>query len=149
MEVGVQKIRAFMIRIKDITYDWLAYNDRFLELEEVFDDEAWDEHLMFKELSQSRIMGAFFQKRMIGYIASKMEDMEYIWTFAIDREYQGYGIGKKIMTKFLKKNKPYRLNVRTDNLPAIVLYLSLGFVEVGTEQNYYQDGCASFIMERV
>ena len=57
------------------------------------------------------------------------------------------GFARKIMQAFLnsmetlhKKSLRVSLEVRASNTPAIKLYHSLGFVELGRRRKYYRDG---------
>ena len=47
--------------------------------------------------------------------------------------------------KIRKCNESY-LEVRTDNIPAIKLYESLGFDRIATLNTYYKDGRNAFLM---
>ena len=57
-------------------------------------------------------------------------------------EFQGQGLGRRALRALLDKASQYGvetmfLEVRPSNAPALRLYLSEGFNEVGTRRDYY------------
>ena len=63
--------------------------------------------------------------------------------FAIEPQFQGQGIGKKvieIVMEDLKDVKTIRLFTHPENSHAIKLYLSFGFVIKSWKDNYFGDG---------
>ena len=101
--------------------------------------------------------------KIIGYIMCRIEygfsvlkkmslaRKGHVVSFAVLEEYRGKGIGKKLVDqsiegmKIRKCNESY-LEVRTDNIPAIKLYESLGFDRIATLNTYYKDGRNAFLM---
>ena len=101
--------------------------------------------------------------KIIGYIVCRIEygfsvlkkmslaRKGHVVSFAVLEEYRGKGIGKKLVEqsiegmKIRKCNESY-LEVRTDNIPAIKLYESLGFDRIATLNTYYKDGRNAFLM---
>lgn len=101
--------------------------------------------------------------KIIGYIMCRIEygfsvlkkmslaRKGHVVSFAVLEEYRGKGIGKKLVEqsiegmKIRKCNESY-LEVRTDNIPAIKLYESLGFDRIATLNTYYKDGRNAFLM---
>ena len=75
-----------------------------------------------------------------------------IHTIGVDPGYQGRGIGRAMMTRLLDfagHEATVYLEVRTDNAPALELYTSLGFVNVGLRKRYYQaSGADAYTMRR-
>lgn len=66
------------------------------------------------------------------------DDMSYIVTVGVKKEYQGRGISKKLFS-FLPKFPKTILHVHPKNFIAIKLYESLGFKAWGVEPNYFHD----------
>lgn len=61
---------------------------------------------------------------------------------AVHPKYQGTGIGRKLLDALIIQCKKLKistlmLEVRTSNNPAIHLYKSVGFVQVGLRKDYY------------
>ena len=74
-----------------------------------------------------------------------------IHTVGVDPAYQGQGIGRRMMAELLEyaSGGTVFLEVRTDNVAAISLYESLGFVNVGLRRRYYRaSGADAYTMRR-
>ena len=74
-----------------------------------------------------------------------------IHTIGVDPEYQGRGIGRRVLDELLNiaDGAVVHLEVRTDNEPAIALYRSVGFTEVGLRRRYYRiSGADAYTMRR-
>jgi ribosomal-protein-alanine N-acetyltransferase len=74
-----------------------------------------------------------------------------IHTIGVDPEYQGRGIGRRVLDELLNiaGGAVVHLEVRTDNEPAIALYRSMGFTEVGVRRHYYRiSGADAYTMRR-
>ncbi len=90
---------------------------------------------------------AIKEKTLCGYIIlSKVIDESHLLNLCVSTEQQGSGIGHDLVREGISQvsrtgaNKMF-LEVRRSNLPAIGLYQSLGFVEIGVRSNYYQGSC--------
>lgn len=133
---------------------------RCAELEAIlFDgDDPWPEVAFVRELAapHNRYVGARVDDVLVGYAGiarlGRTPPYEYeIHTIGVDPEYQGRGIGRRMMTDLLDFAGPdgvIFLEVRTDNLPAIALYESLGFVQIGLRKRYYRNGADAYTMRR-
>lgn len=86
----------------------------------------------------------------IGYIGvSLLNDHADIISLAIKPEYVRQGYGKMLIDEVIKICKTVRipkifLEVRVSNLPAINLYLSMGFEQISIRKKYYEhkeDAC--------
>lgn len=152
-----------MSSITDITYDLLTRADaaRCAELEsQLFDrDDPWPAEAFVRELAagHNRYVAARVEDRLVGYAGiarlGRTPPFEYeIHTIGVDPGYQGRGIGRAMMTRLLDFAGPdatVYLEVRTDNAPALALYTSLGFVNVGLRKRYYQaSGADAYTMRR-
>ena len=74
-----------------------------------------------------------------------------IHTIGVDPAYQGRGIGRRLLDKLLNvaAGAVVHLEVRTDNAPAIALYRSVGFADVGLRRRYYRiSGADAYTMRR-
>ncbi len=133
---------------------------RCAELEAIlFDgDDPWPEVAFVRELAarHNRYVGARIDGLLVGYAGiarlGRIPPYEYeIHTIGVDPDYQGRGIGRQMMTDLLDFAGPdgvVFLEVRTDNIPAIGLYESLGFVQIGMRKRYYRNGADAYTMRR-
>nr|WP_200171026.1 ribosomal protein S18-alanine N-acetyltransferase [Tomitella cavernea] len=76
-----------------------------------------------------------------------------VHTIGVDPKVQGRGIGRRLMALLLAEadahGGPVFLDVRTDNEPAIALYRSEGFENIGMRPRYYQpSGADAYVMRR-
>ncbi len=73
----------------------------------------------------------------------KSSDHAYLSGLAIDKRFQGQGIGReavKLILNKLKNIKRIHIVTHPDNLAALKLYQSLGFIMESRKENYYGDG---------
>ena len=87
--------------------------------------------------AQGRTMAGFV-------IARAAADEAEILTIAVRPDWQGYGIGRRLMDRFLAHAHRERLTsvfleVDEANDPAATLYRKLGFAAVGGRPGYYRD----------
>jgi ribosomal-protein-alanine N-acetyltransferase len=74
-----------------------------------------------------------------------------IHTIGVDPAYQGRGIGRWLLDELLNvaDGAVVHLEVRTDNEPALALYRSVGFADVGLRPRYYRiSGADAYTMRR-
>jgi ribosomal-protein-alanine N-acetyltransferase len=145
-----------------VVYTSLTPKDaaRCAELEaQLFDgDDPWPARAFLAELAAKHIkyVAAREDDKLVGYAGisrlgrKKPYDYE-IHTVGVDPAYQGQGIGRQMMNELLDyaSDGTVFLEVRTDNEPAIALYESLGFVNVGLRRRYYRaSGADAYTMRR-
>lgn len=117
-------------------------SNSFINKEEVLhelDTNPFARYLIYKENDQ-----------IIGYLYySDIYDRAEINQFEIEVSHRNCGKGKILLKKLLEVvDKSITLEVRKDNLSAIHLYKSHGFVEKAIRKNYYQ-GIDGILMERI
>ncbi|MFG1930314.1 ribosomal protein S18-alanine N-acetyltransferase [Mycobacterium sp. NPDC048908] len=146
----------------NIVYTGLTREDaaRCAELEaQLFaGDDPWPARAFIAELAAEHIryVAARADDKLVGYAGisrlGRKKPYEYeIHTIGVDPAYQGQGIGRRMMTELLDyaSDGTVFLEVRTDNEPAIALYQSLGFVNVGLRRRYYRaSGADAYTMRR-
>ncbi len=80
---------------------------------------------------------------IIGYgVMSVVIDESHILNLCIHPDWQGRGLGRKLIQRLLKIARQHGaekafLEVRENNRVALALYDKLGFAEIGRRQNYY------------
>ena len=79
-------------------------------------------------------------------------DEAEIYTICVLPSSRGKGIGKNLLNMALKHARLHKvqkmfLEVAKDNIPAIKLYNSAGFIEVGCRKKYYNNQTDALIME--
>jgi ribosomal-protein-alanine N-acetyltransferase len=133
---------------------------RCAELEkQLFDgDDPWPARVFVAELEAkyNHYVAARADDKLVGYggIArlGRKQPYEYeIHTVGVDADYQGQGIGRQLLTALLEyaDGGTVFLEVRTDNVAAITLYESVGFVRVGLRRRYYRaSGADAYTMRR-
>lgn len=108
-----------------------------------------------RDLRDERLSKYFVARALgvvVGYIGLWCIYPEaHIISVAVDPDFQGRGIGKRLMETSLKwlKDAGFKhvfLEVRVDNTIAINLYKQFGFENVTVRKNYYQDGSDAFVM---
>ena len=117
------------------------------KLENACFSTPWSEKSIREELSNEWAfwLTAIEGDTLLGYIGIQFGlDGGDIMTVATEPELRGKGIGKKLVLaaveRLQEKHLGYlTLEVRPSNLPAIALYESLGFREVGRRKKYYRD----------
>ena len=120
----------------------------------VFND-YWSLDLIKSEIIEkkySRVTVLELKKKIIGYIFQRrIYDENHIINLAIDIPYQHKGYGKFLLMKILEKDSNDTnvfLEVKEANLPAVKLYIDLGFEEVDRKERYYSDGSNAIFMLR-
>lgn len=93
-------------------------------------------------------------RRVVGYVAGYADgEIAYIASVAVDPAFRGRGLGRLLMETVMRRLvgagvAAIGLHVREDNLAAIRLYESLGFVALESLADYYEDGTNGLYMER-
>ena len=96
---------------------------------------------------------AIVDDKMVGFIAADIrpsQGMAWIATIGVLPEYRGRGIGSALLEACEQQLQvdSIRLNVRLSNHPAIRLYKSFAYQQVGRWPHYYSDGEDALIMEK-
>ncbi len=116
------------------------------ELEKICFHSPWTEEGLREELTNS--MAHFYvavADKVIGYMGViEICGEANVTNVAVLPEYRGNGIGKALVKNAIDgaKNRECEfitLEVRESNLPAISLYKSFGFQQVGVRKNFYSD----------
>lgn len=114
-------------------------------LERVCFTDPWSEASVAGELVNelSLWLVAVEGETVLGYVGSQtVLDSTDIPNVAVSPDHRGCGIGRALLTELEQRLRQQGvtevlLEVRPSNAPAIALYTSLGFVQVGRRPNYY------------
>lgn len=122
-------------------------------------DDPWPARAFLAELDakHNRYIAARSAGVLVGYAGisrlGRMRPYEYeIHTIGVDPDFQGQGIGRRLLGDLLDyaSGGTVFLEVRTDNEPAIALYESFGFVNIGLRKRYYRaSGADAYTMQRL
>ena len=122
-----------------------AHISRIAELETICFSDPWPDAAIRSELENplSYWLVAVDGDLVVGYVGSQSVMGEAdIMNVAVDPAYRRMGVAKNLLVRLerdLSAKEVYSLTleVRASNAPAIMLYDSLGFVQVGRRPNYY------------
>ena len=117
------------------------------EIEKLCFAHPWSEQSIESEMSSenSVFLMAFEEDKAIGYVGlSAVLDEGYMGNLAVTEQYRRNGVGRSLMNELMRicRDKDFSfvtLEVRESNLPAVNLYISLGFERVGVRKNYYKE----------
>lgn len=122
--------------------------------EEAFTDSMKKETIAKDLQRESYFCYGLFEEGLKAFISfEKVFEEGQIISVATDKTYRRRGLAKKLfydVIKFAQANgvELFTLEVRSDNIPAINLYKSLGFKEVGVRKNYYKSpACDAILMD--
>jgi len=115
------------------------------ELEKVCFSDPWSENSIAVELDNplSLWIVAMDGDRLAGYVGSQsVLGWADMMNLAVSPDYRRKGIGRELVSQLIERLKANKvscltLEVRKSNENAIMLYNSLGFVEVGRRPGYY------------
>lgn len=125
-------------------------------LEEVcFQDDAWPLLDVIGVLSFPGIvrLKAVIDEKMVGFIAGEWREVQqlaWIATFGVLPEFQRRGIGSALLEacEVALDVSRIRLTVRVGNSPALSLYRSFGYQQVGMWKNYYRGDIDAVVLEK-
>lgn len=133
---------------------------RLAELEQLVfpEDDPWSDEEFAQEMAQPHTIYMGIGEPVFAYagvalLGSSPHIECEIHTFAVHPSKQRQGFGRVLMDEVVgiadANDAPIFLEVRTDNVPAVRLYESYGFVRTGLRKNYYQpSGADAFTMCR-
>jgi ribosomal-protein-alanine N-acetyltransferase len=137
--------------------------DRVYDIERTSFPDYWTkvslEYLL--RINSQGFFVAEINEKIIGYAIASIErnlwkpwkTFGHLVNIAVDPEFRGKGIGRELaetVIEYLKSKKIRKviLEVRTSNIVAKNLYASMGFLETGVKEKYYEDGESAIIMAK-
>ncbi|SFJ81334.1 ribosomal protein S18-alanine N-acetyltransferase [Cellulomonas sp. KH9] len=133
------------VRVRPLVAGDLSTLDRMERA--LFGVSAWSRQMLADELvgpGRTYVGAELPGGSLVGYAGMWFDGRDVqIMTVATDPGYQGRGVGRRMLTTLLDRARELRaesvlLEVRVDNAPAIHLYESLGFTQLGRRRGYYQ-----------
>jgi ribosomal-protein-alanine N-acetyltransferase len=94
---------------------------------------------------------AIEDNKVLGFIQIENHlEITDIINIAVDKDYQGKGIGKKLIQYVIDNTEADKLmlEVKANNDSAINLYKAMGFNQIHIRPNYYEGNIDALIMER-
>ena len=118
-----------------------------LEVEKECFTDAWSEKMFKEEISgkYSHYYVAEIDGHAVGYMGMwSLSGEGHITNVAVGQNYRRQGIARALISHFIdiakKENLEFMtLEVRASNIPAITLYKSFGFCDVGIRKKYYEN----------
>ena len=112
-------------------------------LEKQFFSEPWDEASVRSELTNKLALWlvAVEDGELAGYVGSQTVLQEAdMMNIAVAEGFRRRGIARNLVEELIRQLDAYQLTleVRVSNAPAIALYESMGFRQVGLRKNYYR-----------
>lgn len=117
------------------------------ELEKVCFSDPWSENSVRSELSNPLSVWLVAEENGVvrGYVGSQtVLDETDMMNIAVHPDFRRKGIAAALISELVGQLKErgshiLRLEVRESNAPAIALYESLGFAQLGLRKNYYRN----------
>ncbi|MCM1285978.1 MAG: ribosomal protein S18-alanine N-acetyltransferase [Acetobacter sp.] len=117
------------------------YIDNVYEIEKICFSNPWSREDLRKQLdiSTSHFIVAVSDNKAVGYMGLQIFSGEgYVTNVAVLPEYRGQGIAKELIAEQLKNEMTFiTLEVRESNIPAIKLYVKMGFENMGIRPKFY------------
>jgi ribosomal protein S18 acetylase RimI-like enzyme len=129
----------------------LSINDVCYQRDERPPADKLREMISISDVWQARDDDAVSNPRILGFAIVRPEaDSAYLWSIAVDPEYQGRGVAGNILREVLrfyedKKYRNVRLHVHVDNA-AQKLYYDYGFRTYDLAYKYYSAGSGLGLM---
>lgn len=124
----------------------------------LFPVDAWTAEMFHNELAEvgisREVMVARLAGKIVGYVSFRyVADEGDVVTIAVDTSVQKQGVGTLMMnwletTAKVRGVKNLFLEVRSDNIPAIAMYLARDFERIDLRRNYYETGVDAYVMRK-
>jgi [ribosomal protein S18]-alanine N-acetyltransferase len=124
----------------------------------LFPVDAWTQEMFHNELAEvgisREVMVTRLAGKIVGYVSFRyVADEGDVVTIAVDATVQKQGVGTAMMDwlEATAKDRGIRnlfLEVRSDNIPAIAMYLARDFERIDLRRNYYDSGVDAYVMRK-
>lgn len=105
--------------------------------------QDWD--FFSKSYRNSRVFCVVDRTELLGF--ASIRENGYLLFLAVKKEYQGEGIGTRLMNSMKQHYQRIGCHVRTTNEKALSFYEDMGFEKRETIEGYYSDGGNAYKME--
>ncbi len=129
--------------------------EAILRLENVcFENNVYSKETIINEIKKSfsTFLVGLINEEIVcfGIFAKPNEEGEIIQICVIDK-FRGMGFAKKLFDEFVKIENPKKifLEVNKNNVSAISLYKKLGFTQIATRKNYYENGDDCLVFSKI
>lgn len=129
------------IRVEELLADDF---EKIIEIESRAYSVPWKREVVEKIFQQDlKRIKLIYQEQLAGYaFLSSVLDEGHLLHITIDPNYQGLGLGRRLLQYILELGQQKGLSsifleVREGNTPARGLYQSIGFNEIGLRKGYY------------
>jgi ribosomal protein S18 acetylase RimI-like enzyme len=138
------------LRLRALETEPQAFGSSLAEMERSTDD-VWQQRLQDVIDGKSHLLFARLYGKIVGMVGAFQEEEDrhsssvYIHGMYVDHDARSRGIGRMLLSRLLENLadsgiKRAKLDVSTDQLAAKQLYLSLGFVVTGSNNQTLVDG---------
>ena len=137
---------------------WLDIVDVVAIEKDLFLDDPWTPELFWSELAQvpesREVMVAVINNAIVGYVSLRFVGSDGdVNTIAVHSDYQGQGVGKHMIawleaTAITHGVTQLFLDVRSDNAPAMSMYVSRGYEQIDQRRNYYGTDVHAIVMRK-
>jgi ribosomal-protein-alanine N-acetyltransferase len=125
----------------------LAYSDlpAVISIERRSFPTPWSLAMFVLELSKPSgiCLAATEGDQLLGYlVCSRYDQVWHLMNVAVAPERRRRGVARRLIAKLVEEgggSRPFTLEVRVSNQPAITMYERLGFRSAGVRPRYYQD----------
>ena len=101
-------------------------------------------------IKNNYLIKAIENEQILGYILVLTKfKVPRIYSLAVSKDARGKGVASKLLDLVCAKFSSLRLEVRSDNAPAISLYKKLGFSVKKTLPRYYNGGGDGVLMLKI
>lgn len=124
----------------------------------LFPVDAWTHDMFQEELDQvgisRQVMVARLDGRIVGYVSLRYVGIQGdVNTIAVDTSVQKQGVGTAMMnwleeTAYNLGVRELFLEVRSDNIPAVAMYLARDFERIDLRRDYYEKGVDAYVMRK-
>ena len=140
-----------IIKIKPLTPDLI---DDILLLDQRF-KSPWSPELYLErlEIFPHFALGAFnMRNKLIGFIIGKIKSNNSILVsrIVVAKRYEGKGVAKMLMNAFSEKTQLIKKesSVRIDNIRALMLHITTGFILIPERNKRYDNGDLGVIFKK-
>ena len=137
---------------------WMIRRDmpEVLQTEQLSFEYAWTEEDFLRCLRQRNCIGMVAEhgEKVVGFMIYELHKSKlHVLNFAVHPTFRRQGVGQQMVAKLIGKLSSHRrtritLAVRETNLPAQLIFKSLGFLAVRVLRGYYEDsGEDAFLMQ--